>query len=74
MFAARTVIKRTLATATIKSAATTTASSSSSRWMASLVGVAVLVPVVTLAPANTFDDLDCLSHCQRKLVEDIPQK
>lgn len=68
MFAARTLVKRTMATATVAAKQPT---ANASRLVASLVGAVVLVPVIALAPANSFDDLDCQSHCQRKLMEGL---
>ena len=73
MLALRMAAKRTMATVAAHHHAALPITANSTRLVASLLGAIALVPVITLAPANTFDDLDCESYCQRKLLEGLPK-
>ena len=63
----RYVLKRTLATV----AARQTVTKAPSRLLDTLLGIVIVAPAIAFAPANTFDNLDCNSECQCKMLEGI---
>ena len=65
----RLILKRTLAT--VAASSPMVAATPQNRLLVSLIGAAVVLPMIAYAPANSFDDLDCQSYCQRKLVEGL---
>ena len=65
----RLILKRAMATVATKPMATTAASSTG--LLTTLAGIVVVAPMIAFAPANSFDDLDCQSYCQQKLMEGV---
>lgn len=62
----RLVLKRTMATIASRPVA-----QASDRYLESLLGLVLVTPAIAFAPANTFDNLDCNSECQRKIWEGL---
>ena len=69
----RLVLKRTMATVAKRTVTKGLVGTLLTNPVAdTLLGIAIVVPSIALAPAHTFDDLDCQGDCYDKIWEDIP--